>query len=462
MDDEDEFEDLLRDPEDPDVELNSPDQTPAPPAHVKRPSPSIVPPESEPKTMDIDLQAVPSENEIRLARQLAVVEGERDTIAAELRALKARYHSDGPTIPAPSSAVSQDAPATQSTSPVEIPPSLVPVLAVLKAHIGELTRDNQALRYTFLGPNPPTRGSIKAAQTPRVASPLPVPQSITPASSGGVSNLSGNAVVFTPSSSGPTLAVPGSSKGSADVDMDPQLTTSAKETTAVQAMLHAVDLERVLDRVKDLIKENEELGEMVLEAGRGGSESWERALEESRAVIASLDADLSHHLGAVQAARSDLAAYKAHFGPLPSGGSSSRPSEPTSTSRAPEHASSATNRGLEIKGTASTLANDRSRRQGSNPPRHSYSNVPGSDRRRDGDNNHRQASGLAGRSGNGRRYEHARPSAGHEGGMRIRGANGGGGGGGSGSGGHDQRPQSRSDSAPNHGGKDDRAYKRRR
>jgi aspartate oxidase len=49
-----------------------------------------------------------------------------------------------------------------------------------------------------------------------------------------------------------------------------------------------VDLEQVLERVKELIRENEELGEMILESGREGHDEWQRALEgghRSRAVL---------------------------------------------------------------------------------------------------------------------------------------------------------------------------------
>lgn len=45
-----------------------------------------------------------------------------------------------------------------------------------------------------------------------------------------------------------------------------------------------LDLEEVLQRVKDLIKENEELGEMVLETGKIGEE-WTRALEGGSMVL---------------------------------------------------------------------------------------------------------------------------------------------------------------------------------
>lgn len=40
-----------------------------------------------------------------------------------------------------------------------------------------------------------------------------------------------------------------------------------------------MDLSVVVGRVKELIRENEELGEMVLEAGRGSSGEWQKALD---------------------------------------------------------------------------------------------------------------------------------------------------------------------------------------
>jgi len=62
-----------------------------------------------------------------------------------------------------------------------------------------------------------------------------------------------------------------------------------------------IDLEQVLSRVKELIKENEELGDMLLQAGTAGGEEWMKALDgmfalriislqaESKAVITSLE-----------------------------------------------------------------------------------------------------------------------------------------------------------------------------
>ena len=85
------------------------------------------------------------------------------------------------------------------------------MLSLLRGHIAHLTRDNDALRYTFLG-------SSNAARLENAG----------------------------------------------------------------------VDLEQVLERVKELIRENEELGEMILESGREGHDEWQRALEgghRSRAVL---------------------------------------------------------------------------------------------------------------------------------------------------------------------------------
>lgn len=104
------------------------------------------------------------------------------------------------------------------------------MLGVLRHHISELTRDNQALRYTLgLGSS---------------------------------------------SSSKPGLDNDDSSEGKG----------KARSTGST-----GVDLEAVLQRVKMLIKENDEMGDMVIEAGQASTEEWERALAESKAVITSLE-----------------------------------------------------------------------------------------------------------------------------------------------------------------------------
>lgn len=109
-----------------------------------------------------------------------------------------------------------------------IPPPLVPVLALLRDHITNLTRDNEALRYTFLGSS-------------RTSTSTSTSTSISPNPSEPIENhrLS-------------KIAVGGSAE---------------------------VDLREVLKRVKELVRENEELGEMVLEAGRNRKEDWQRSLD---------------------------------------------------------------------------------------------------------------------------------------------------------------------------------------
>jgi hypothetical protein len=102
---------------------------------------------------------------------------------------------------------------------IEIPQSLLPILGVMRHHISELTRDNHAMRYTF--------------------------------------GLDSSAVA-----------------SSSKVTLDGTSPIASKER------LEGVDLKAVVERVRALVKENEELGEMVIEAGKGGdTEEWERALE---------------------------------------------------------------------------------------------------------------------------------------------------------------------------------------
>jgi hypothetical protein len=77
-----------------------------------------------------------------------------------------------------------------------------------------------------------------------------------------------------------------------------------------------VDLSAVVERVRTLILENDELGDMVAEAGRVDGEEWLRTLDESKAMIASLDADLTNNLAVVDSLRAELDSYKERFGPL--------------------------------------------------------------------------------------------------------------------------------------------------
>lgn len=127
-----------------------------------------------------------------------------------MAALKARYQDHSTTIPVP----------TTTTGPLQItiPNELLPTLSLLRNHIYHLTRDNEALRNTFIGnPSPSTTADSK----------------------------------------------------------NPDTTTKPIESIKG----HGLDLEAVLGRVKELIKENEELGEMVIELGRSSTEEWEKALE---------------------------------------------------------------------------------------------------------------------------------------------------------------------------------------
>jgi hypothetical protein len=120
---------------------------------------------------------------------------------------------------------------------ITIPPELLPTLSLLRHHISELTGDNEALRYTFLGESPASSSKVT----------LDAPMSIE----------------------------------------------------------SGLDLQVVVKRVKEVMRENEELGEMILEAGRGRGEEWQRAIDgklwqtalqgkadnhlDSKAVIASLE-----------------------------------------------------------------------------------------------------------------------------------------------------------------------------
>jgi hypothetical protein len=94
---------------------------------------------------------------------------------------------------------------------LSIPPELLPTLSILRSHITTLTRDNEALRCTFLG-------------RPCIADPLD------------------------------TLGEAGKPK------------------------VDGVNLEDVLIRVRELVRENEELGDMVLHAGHADVDALEQAL----------------------------------------------------------------------------------------------------------------------------------------------------------------------------------------
>jgi len=127
--------------------------------------------------------------------------------------MKAKYTPPtSTTVPVP--------PAT-SEGKIEIPHALLPLLDVMRHHISELTRDNQAMRYTS--------GLYSAS--------------------------------------------------SSNVTLDGHLPTKPPPMSERKGQMEGVDLKAVVDRVRALVKENEELGDMVFEAGRVDTAEWERALE---------------------------------------------------------------------------------------------------------------------------------------------------------------------------------------
>jgi hypothetical protein len=141
---------------------------------------------------------------------------ETTDVKAEIKLLKARQ---GPRAISTTIAVPQGGTTVNiqegNDSRIEVPQALLPILNVMRHHISELARDNHALRYT-LGL---TTGDENTATSSKV-----------------------------------TLDTP-------------QIGTTA-----------GVDLEEVVKRVRGLIVENEELGDMVLEAGKAGTEEWEQTL----------------------------------------------------------------------------------------------------------------------------------------------------------------------------------------
>jgi hypothetical protein len=147
-------------------------------------------------------------------------------------------------------------PITDSSTlpPVTIPHQLLPTLEILRRHIAELSRDNASLRYTLLG-QPYTRGSglspradVRAGSSRANAS-----------ASTETGLLSLNQVSISSRNLGGTVG----------------------ETQRGREVVQGVDLEKVVARVKAIMLENEELGEMVLEAGKyeGMDEELQLALE---------------------------------------------------------------------------------------------------------------------------------------------------------------------------------------
>ncbi|KAK4686609.1 hypothetical protein P7C73_g3509, partial [Tremellales sp. Uapishka_1] len=255
----------------------------------------------------LDVMPVPTLREARLVQRVSELERERDAMVEELRSLRLHVPDHSTAIPVPP-------PGESSGMPITIPNELLPVLSLLRRHIADLTRDNEALRYTFLGL--PTRGSLSQAMPPPN---IPVPSPIPTASSDALKlespNINSPSITLSP----PEAAVP-----------------SSAHQSEGGGVARRTDLVKVLDRVRELIRENEELGNMVLQAGRGGHEEYEKALEDSQKVITSLDADLTHHLEVIQRLTAELELSKKQQASNPSLSPShalpAKPSHATSSS----------------------------------------------------------------------------------------------------------------------------------
>ncbi|RSH76701.1 uncharacterized protein EHS24_005449 [Apiotrichum porosum] len=244
------------------------------------------------------LAQLPTDNELQLAQRVLDLERERDAFAAQVKELQARYPAHSTTIAAPST---EDEPPT-----IHVPHELVPVFAVLRQHIHELTRENAALRYTLLG----TSARPDIATSSRVT----LDAVVSPASSMATTPL-------------PTESPPIGIEVTPPTDSAAQL-PNPPPVPRPGPIEPDVDLAAVVARVKTLMLENDELGDMVAEAGRADGEEWAKTLDDSKAIIASLDSDLSHNLTVIESLRAELDAYKSRPSPL----DSSRASVPPAAS----------------------------------------------------------------------------------------------------------------------------------
>ncbi|TXT07404.1 hypothetical protein VHUM_03124 [Vanrija humicola] len=194
---------------------------------------------------------LPTDAELRLTRRVLDLERERDALAVS------RILDASTRIPVPAAGAEPDA---QEPQPIVIPHDLIPVLALLRQHIAELTRDNMALRYTFLGPSSSRLDAVSPASS-MATTPLPATSPLP-----SVAGMSPMPLAAFASPPAPTI-----------------------EITEAGPASPGVDLAAVVDRVRVLTLENEELGQMVAEAGRADASEWLKTLEDSKAVIASLE-----------------------------------------------------------------------------------------------------------------------------------------------------------------------------
>lgn len=212
----------------------------------------------------------------------------------------------------------------------------MPVFAVLRQHIHELTRENAALRYTLLG----TSARPDIATSSRVT----LDAVVSPASSMATTPL-------------PTESPPIGIEVTPPTDSAAQL-PNPPPVPRPGPIEPDVDLAAVVARVKTLMLENDELGDMVAEAGRADGEEWAKTLDgelenpadkltfrfqghhrivrvrilfpPSSLYLANelYSSDLSHNLTVIESLRAELDAYKSRPSPL----DSSRASVPPAAS----------------------------------------------------------------------------------------------------------------------------------
>lgn len=154
--------------------------------------------------------------------------------------LRARIPVSEPSSAAAAKAASS---ASSKSATITIPHDILPVLAILRRHIADLTRDNAALRYVFLGG--------------------PAPR----ASSGPKGTASGSDAMDTEGTANANTESSGMELDKAELE---RIDISGAQ---------GVNLEQIVVRVKELVRENEELGELVMTLGQASPVVWQQALD---------------------------------------------------------------------------------------------------------------------------------------------------------------------------------------
>jgi hypothetical protein len=142
------------------------------------------------------------------------------------------------------------------------------VLAILRQHIFELTRENAALRYTFLGSARPDLASSYKVTLDTV---FTTPGSSVPNTPMPIESPPIGIEVTAPADPAPPPA------GLGLTPIIPQVPLGGHGSTV--SLAQDVDLHAVVERVKTLMLENEELGDMVAQAGQADGDEWVKTLE---------------------------------------------------------------------------------------------------------------------------------------------------------------------------------------